>query len=470
MKNKINLKIKILLILSQFILITINPFLTLTFFETFFIRMLLFNTRYSFLGPHARLEDEQNINELGLEDENFALILTLQIQNIINPENNIPGVNDNELIIDDNDSNVQNEEDAIQDALDDETEAIAAEEEQWEQLLQDLSAITGEPVEDLRNRLNVENSNPSFNPEEIIATSTPNTIPNELDVNTNSDMSESIIPFLLILIHQNMLTKFNKFKTKWSKLVTTPIIIGTVKRGRQSNILKYIKYLSIFLTFLSLILLSLLFYPPLLENITINYLLLNLTIIFDYITNHFYKVYYYCRDLYNIFNLTDNTSKIITPETKLIDDVNNDNNEIMDNKDNIESTPFYKTKTFIICGIIILTSALIYLYCNNLLPFTSEYNIYDTQRIDHLLDIISKKENQYNILRVEHLKLLEQKNSLMVVQGKYLELINNFQILKEGLEQNVTNLQFIGDNLEHLVSSEDSLGHLTDSSDFYHFS
>jgi hypothetical protein len=225
-RKSINLKMKRLLILLQFILLTINPLLTLTFFETFFIRMLLFNTRYSFLGPHARLDDEQNINELGLEDENFALILTLQIQNIINPENNIPGVNDDSLIIEDNDSNVQNEEDAIQDALDDETEAIAAEEEHWEQLLQDLSSITGEPVEDIRNRLNVETSNTSFNPEEIIATSTPNTTSNELEVNTHSDISESIIPFLLILIHQNMLTKFNKFKTKWIKLITTPIIKG----------------------------------------------------------------------------------------------------------------------------------------------------------------------------------------------------------------------------------------------------
>jgi hypothetical protein len=276
-------------------------------------------------------------------------------------------------------------------------------------------------------------------------------VPVNNDVDTASTVSESIIPFLLILIHQNILIKFNKFKTKWIKLITTPIIIGKVRGGRQSNILKYIKYLSIFLTFTLLILLSLLFYPSLLEYINLNYLLLILTNILDYITNHFYSLYHYCRELYNIFNFTDNTTKTITPDTKLINDYN-DNTDIVDNKDNIESTPFYKTKTFIIFGIIIITSALIYLYCNNLLPFTSEYNVYETQRIDHLLDVISQKENQYNILRVEHLRLLEQKNSLMGVQGEYIRLINSFQLLREGLHQNVENLQFIGDHFESVVS------------------
>lgn len=292
-----------------------------------------------------------------------------------------------------------------------------------------------------------------FNPDETVAISTPNTTSHELEVNTNSSISESLIPFLLILIHQNLLTKLNKVKTKWIKLITTPIIIGKLKRGRQSNILKYIKYLSIFLTFILLILLSLLFYPSSLENITLNYLFLILTNIFDYITNHLSSLYQYCVELYNIINFAEN-NKTITPDTKLINDFN-DNNEIVDNKDNIESTPFYKTKTFIICGIVIITSTIIYFYCNNLLPFTSEYNIYDTQRIYHLLDIISQKENQYNILRVEHLKLLDQKNSLMEVQGKYLELISNIDVIKRGLEQNVENIGFIEDHIEYLTFRED---------------
>jgi DNA-directed RNA polymerase len=49
---------------------------------------------------------------------------------------------------------------------------------------------------------------------------------------------------------------------------------------------------AIFLTFIILILiilLSLLFYSPLLENISLNYLLLNLTNILDYIANHCYS-------------------------------------------------------------------------------------------------------------------------------------------------------------------------------------
>jgi hypothetical protein len=413
-RKKINLKIKILLILLQFILLTLNPLLTLTFFETFFIRMLLFNTRYSFLGPHAHLDEEEDINLLGWEDENWALTLTLQVQNILNHENNILGLNDNELIIDDNDSTVHN--DAIQDAIDDETEAIAAEIEQ-EQLLHDLSDATGEPIEVLRDRLRAENSNTSFNHEEIIATSTPNTASHELDVNTNSNISESIIPFLLILIHQNLLTKFNKFKTKWIKLITTPIILGKLRRGRQSNILKYIKYLSIFLTFILLILLSLLFYPSSLENISLNYLLLILTNIFDYTANHLYGLYQYCVELYNIINFTEN-NKTITPDTKLIKDVNDnsDNNETIDNKDTTDSKPFYKSKLFIVCGIIIVSSTLLYLYNNNSLLYISEHNINSSDLTDKLLNIIKQKEDLINTLRSENIQLTDEK---LRVVGNY---------------------------------------------------
>jgi hypothetical protein len=89
---------------------------------------------------------------------------------------------------------------------------------------------------------------------------------------------------------------------------------------------------------------------------------------------------------------------------------------------------------------------IIYLYCNN-------------------LETISQQNIQYNLLREEYLKLLEQKYSLIEFKGKYLELLNSFQLLQDGLDQNVENIEFIGDHFEHLVHAEDFLGHLTDSSD-----
>jgi hypothetical protein len=450
MKNNINLKFIILLMLLPLILITINPLL-LTIFDESYLRYIIKHTTFYF-----DIVDHWDLVGVHLEDA---------------------------------------AQDAADEAAEQEAETLNA-----EQLLQDLSGILGLTVEHLSNLLAVENLNVSSNLNEITETSTssPNTVHNELntnndsnsqnsnsdidmtsnssadsdpdsdvsiksnsdsdsdsdsDMDVNSSTSESIIPFLLILIHQNILTKLNKVKTKWIKLVTTPIIVGTVKRGRQSNILKYIKYLSIFLTFIYLILLSLLFYPSLLENISLNYLLLNLTNIIDYITNHLYSLFNYFRELYNIFNFTDNTSKTLTPDTKLINDYN-DNNEIIDNKDITDSKPFYKTKSFIIFCTIIVFSTLIYFYFHDLLPFTSEYNIYDTQRIDHLLDIISQKESQYNTLRVEHLKLLEQKNSLMEAQSKYLELIGNIEVIREGLRQNLDNIEFIEDHVEYLALRE----------------
>jgi hypothetical protein len=469
MKN-INLKFIILLILLPLILITLNPLLISIFDESYLryiIKHTIFNLdSFSFELHNLVNQLEAEADEiyedfLNADDLKLASELLIQWQNTINTLNSVVGANNENIIIEENNPNVHNDD--IQDAIDDETEALAAEIEQ-EELLNDLSYVTGQPVEHLNEQLQAENSNNMFNPDEIIATSTPNTTSHELDVNTHSSVSESLIPFLLILIHQNLLTKLNKVKTKWIKLVTTPIIIGKLKRGRQSNIIKYIKYLSIFLTFTFLISLSLLFYPSLLENIDLNYLLLILTNILDYITNHFYSLYCYCRDFYYSINFTDNTSKIITPDTKLVSDYN-DNSDTIDNKDNIDSTPFYKTKTFIIFTVVVASSALIYLYFNNLLPIPYDSGVNNIQNVDRYLEVIQQQAIRFNQLQNNYLDLLNENNNLVEYRERYFGLINHVHVLTEGLEQNAENIDFIVDHLEHLVNTEDFLGRLTDSSD-----
>jgi hypothetical protein len=70
--------------------------------------------------------------------------------------NSVVGANNENIIIEENNPNVHNDD--IQDAIDDETEALAAEIEQ-EELLNDLSYVTGQPVEHLNEQLQAENSN-----------------------------------------------------------------------------------------------------------------------------------------------------------------------------------------------------------------------------------------------------------------------------------------------------------------------
>jgi hypothetical protein len=134
-------------------------------------------------------------------------------------------------------------------------------------------------------------------------------------------------------------------------------------------------------------------------------------------------------ELYNIINFTDNTSKIITPDTKLINDYNdnNDNTEIVDNKDSIESTPFYKSKVFIICGIVIASSTLIYLYLNNYLPFIPEHNFNSSDLTDKLLNIIKQKEDLINALRYENKQLTDEK--LRIIESSESRMETLFSIL-----------------------------------------
>ena len=433
--RKTTIKLILIALLSLPMLsIVINPLL-ITIFDESYLRFIIKHTTF-YLDYHSRALDtfvnqlEAEANEIyedfiDEDDPKLASDLFIQWQNTINTLNSVTGANNENIIIAENGHNIENELDNNS-----ETENSDSDASSYTGSSTDSDALTSS---DSETEVNSENSNTSFNPDEITSTSTPNTASHELEADTNSDISESIVPFLLIFIHQNFLTKLNKVKSNWNKLITTPIIIGKVKRGGQSNILKYIKYLSIFLIFILLIFLLLLFFPSLFENINLNYLLLISTNIFDYVTNHFYSLYHYCRDLYNIFSFTDNTSKIITPDTKLINDYNDnkDSSEIVNNKDSIESKSFYKSKTFIICGIVILTSALIYLYCNN-------------------LETISQQNIQYNLLQEEYLKLLEQKYSLIEFKRKYLELLNSFQLLQDGLDQNVENIEFIEDFLLHI--------------------
>jgi hypothetical protein len=392
-KQNINLKIIIIFLLSL-MLITINPLLMFIFEDTYWRFIIKYTTCY-FIHQHANIGyealTEQLLEEMGnlyvellLETyEETRIVIEQQMQHISNELNMIEATNNNnnQLIPEENNPNMNN----------------------------------------------------TLNSDETVATSTPNTTSHELEVNTNS-ISESLIPFLLILIHQKLLIKINKIKTKWNKIITTPIIIDKVYRNRNHINLKYIKLISISVIFISIMFISLLFHPSILENISLNYLLINITNISYYITDHLSSLYIYCWELYNIFNFTDNTTKIITPETKLINDYN-ENSETIDNKDITESTPFYKSKTFMILGIIIVSSTLIYLYLNNSLPFISEHNVNNTELINKLLNIITDRDGEINALRSENTQLLEQ----------------NLKVLREAAQLTHDGREFIRANNEHLL-------------------
>jgi hypothetical protein len=252
--------------------------------------------------------------------------------------------------------------------------------------------------------------------------------PDSDDEPTNSESSNSILPLIIIIVHHKLIIKINKFKTKWNKIITTPIILDKVHRNRniKSNNLKYIKFISIFVLFTSIMYISLLFYPSLLDNLNLSYLLLNITNFIDYITNNLHSFTQYCRDWFNILNFTDNTSKIITPETKITNDYN-DNSETIDNKNIADPKPFYKSKTFVICGIIIVSSTLIYLYLNNSLPFISEHNINTPDLADTLLNIIKRKEDIINTLISENKQLTDEK--LRIIESSESRMDMLFSIL-----------------------------------------
>jgi hypothetical protein len=365
--GKQNINLIIIIFLLPLMLITINPLLMFIFEDTYWRFIIKYTTCY-FIHQHPNIGyealTEQLLEEMGylyvellLETyEETRIVIEQQMQHISNELNMIEATNNNQLIPEENNPNMNN----------------------------------------------------TLNPDETVATSTPNTTSHELDVNTNSSISESLIPFLLIFIHHKLLIKINKIKTKWNKIITTPIILDKENRNRniKSNNLKYIKLISIFVLFTSIMYISLLFYPSLLDNLNLSYLLLNITNITYYISDHLFSLYQYCIELYNIINFTDNTSKITNPEAKLINDYK-DNSETIDSKDIIDSTPFYKSKTFMICGIIIISSSLIYLYFYN--PTFIFGDSDESKLINRLLDTIAQKDNEINTLTNSNLQMLEDK-------------------------------------------------------------
>lgn len=163
MKN-INLKFIILLILLplQLILITINPLLIITLDDSYLRFIIKYTTFYldssSFAEDYFVIQLEGEADELyaawqNEHDPARASELLIQWQNTMHNLNSFVDANQN-IIIEDNDHNMHN--DAIQDAIDDETEALAAAMEQ-EELLNDLSYVTGQPVEHLNEQLQAEN-------------------------------------------------------------------------------------------------------------------------------------------------------------------------------------------------------------------------------------------------------------------------------------------------------------------------
>jgi hypothetical protein len=357
----------------------------------------------------------------------------------------------------------QEELDALQDAYHDAAEEAAVAVGYTEGRLQDLADITDRNVDELTQQYINENPH-LFNPDEILATSSPVSPDSQLDPtsdidmednsNTGSDMDisshESLLPLILLIFHQGL---SKKYITKWNKFITTPIILDR-KGGIESNTLKTLRFVSTSVVLVSLLSTILLLNPLLLDCINWNYLLISITNIIEYITNNFHSTYNYLKGLYDIFNFTDNTSKIVSPETKLINSEVADNDEpkeIVDITNN--STPFYKTKTFIICSTLLLSSCLIYLYCNNLLPFFQDNNIYETQSIEHLLDHISQQNLQYNKLRVEYLALLDEKNGMMDCASKHDEFLRSIQSLRDSIHLGLQNVETVEVRLGSVIDN-----------------
>jgi hypothetical protein len=118
----------------------------------------------------------------------------------------------------------------------------------------------------------------------------------------------------------------------------------------------------------------------------------------------------------------DNPIKEISEDNKLID--NNLNKSSITIDETKESIPFYKSKSFIICGIVIISSTLLYLYFNNsynndnkvvnkLLDIIYQKDIDFYENNNKLVDIIEEKDKLLEQLRESNINLLEEKVQLL---------------------------------------------------------
>jgi predicted transcriptional regulator YheO len=182
-----------------------------------------------------------------------------------------------------------------------------------------------------------------------------------------------------------------------------------------------------------------------LELASIAYLCINMLI------NNLEHLSNYLKDYLEI----DSPIKEVSADNKLIDNnLNKSSITININHPSPEeSIPFYKSKPFIICGIIIITSTLVYLYFNS--PTSIFGDSDDSKLVNKLLDIIKQKDEKLlDVIYDKDLKFYRNNNKLINIIYQKVNTIN--QLRESALKREVK-------RLEHIVrQSEIRRTHYTD--------
>jgi hypothetical protein len=191
------------------------------------------------------------------------------------------------------------------------------------------------------------------------------------------------------------------------------------------------KNLNLTLLIFSIFLLIIIIYYYQLELASLLYLGINVLI------NNLESINSYLKDYLEIDNpvTEDNSIKEISEDL----DNNLNKSSITININHIdESIPFYKSKTFIICGIIIISSGLLYFYYYNSILSLKE--IEESKLVNRLLDIINQKDSKLlDIIYQKDMKFYENNNKLVDIIEQKDKLIDklresNINLLEEKVQ------------------------------------
>jgi hypothetical protein len=162
-----------------------------------------------------------------------------------------------------------------------------------------------------------------------------------------------------------------------------------------------------------------------LELATIAYLGLNILINnLESISN--YLKDFLGNDVTSVPNIEDNSIIEVSENNKPLD-TNLDKSTILPYTITTEEiTPFYKSKPFIICGIIIITSSLIYLYFNS--PTNIFGGSYESKLVDKLLDIIKQKDEKLlDVIYDKESQFYENNNKLLDIIYQKEKIIHQLE-------------------------------------------
>jgi hypothetical protein len=245
-RSKKSSNLKFIVLLLPFMFITIDPLL-IYLLEDSYLRFIIKHT--TFYLDNSYLALDTFVNQLEAEaaeiwedyidedDPKLASDLLIQWQNTINTLNSVVGANNENIIIEENGHNILHELDT--------------------------------------NNSETENSDVDTSSDsESNASGNSNSV-----TDVNSSVSEPISPFPVPLVHKIILTKLNKVKTNWNKLITTPIVFDNVKISIPNNNFKLIRVVLLLLPLLLMIINPLLLtvfedrYLRFITKLSINYFL-----------------------------------------------------------------------------------------------------------------------------------------------------------------------------------------------------